>query len=137
MWVFQSLQLPTGPGGFVSCPTAWINRTKPSVVVSGKCDQSHAPDFGARNLYYIFLLLTPNLQAVSGGDPVLGATLRQCRIVRMDVQPCGKGFRCGDRVVPPCTSALRESQRRPLLCPPLPCVLRRVEGNPKQSGKDA
>lgn len=47
-------------------------------------------------------------------------TLRQYRIVFMDVQPHGnkgKGHRCGDCVVPPHTSALRGSQRHPPLCP--------------------
>lgn len=42
-----------------------------------------------RDFYSFFLLLTPSPQAVSGGDPGLGATLGQYRIVLMDVQHCG------------------------------------------------
>ena len=67
--------------------------------------------------------------------------LRQYRIVLMDVQPCGdkckRTLLWGLCVVPPCISALCRSQRHPLPCPPLACVFLRVEGNPKQSGKDA
>lgn len=54
----------------------------------------------------------------------------------MDVQPCGKGFCCGDRVVPgPCTSALKESQRRPLLCPPFLVSSSGLKATPSSLGK--